>query len=130
MVESLDDRAGLSKTHPLMAAALAAFMFSMAGVPPLAGFWGKLYVFQAAVGAELYVLAVIGVITSVVSCFYYLRIIKLMYFDDVVEPLDPQIGKEMAAILIVSAVVVLVFIVLPGPIVGPADAAAGALFGG
>ena len=130
MVESLDDLAGLSKTHPLMAAALAAFMFSMAGVPPLAGFWGKLYVFQAAVGAELYVLAVIGVITSVVSCFYYLRIIKLMYFDDVVEPLDPQIGKEMAAILIVSAVVVLVFIVLPGPIVGPADAAAGALFGG
>ena len=130
MVESLDDLAGLSRTHPLMAAALAAFMFSMAGVPPLAGFWGKLYVFQAAVGAELYVLAVIGVLTSVVSCFYYLRIVKLMYFDEASEPLDPKIGKEMAAVLLVSAAVVLAFIVIPGPITGPATAAAGALFGG
>jgi NADH-quinone oxidoreductase subunit N len=130
MVESLDDLSGLSRTHPLMAAALAAFMFSMAGVPPLAGFWGKLYVFQAAVGAELYVLAVIGVLTSVVSCFYYLRIVKLMYFDEASEPLDPQIGKEMAAVLLVSAVVVLAFIIIPGPITGPATAAAGALFGG
>jgi NADH-quinone oxidoreductase subunit N len=130
MVESLQDLAGLSKTHPLMAAALAAFMFSMAGVPPLAGFWGKLYVFQAAVGSGLYVLAVIGVISSVVSCFYYLRIIKIMYFDDVAEPLDPVIGKEMAAVLMVSAVVVLAFIIVPGPITGPATAAAAALFGG
>jgi NADH-quinone oxidoreductase subunit N len=130
MVEKLDDLAGLSKTHPPMAAALAAFMFSMAGVPPLAGFWGKLYVFQAAVGAELYILAVIGVITSVVSCFYYLRIVKLMYFDEASEPLDPQIGREMAAVLAVSAAVVLVFILIPGPITGPATAAAGALFGG
>lgn len=130
MVEKLEDLAGLSKTHPLMAAALAAFMFSMAGVPPLAGFWGKLYVFQAAVGAELYILAVIGVITSVVSCFYYLRIVKLMYFDEASEPLDPQIGREMAAVLAVSAAVVLVFILIPGPITGPATAAAGALFGG
>lgn len=130
MVESLSDLSGLSKTHPLMAAALAAFMFSMAGVPPLAGFWGKLYVFQAAVGAGLYVLAVIGVLASVVSCFYYLRIVKLMYFDEASEPLDPQIGKEMAAVLLVSAVVVLAFIVVPGPITGPATAAAAALFGG
>ncbi len=130
MVESLSDLSGLSRTHPLMAAALAAFMFSMAGVPPLAGFWGKLYVFQAAVGAELYVLAVIGVLASVVSCFYYLRIVKLMYFDEASEPLDPQIGKEMAAVLLVSAVVVLAFIIVPGPITGPATAAAAALFGG
>ena len=130
MVESLDDLAGLSRTHPLMAAALAAFMFSMAGVPPLAGFWGKLYVFQAAVGSELYVLAVIGVLASVVSCFYYLRIIKIMYFDEVVEPLDPIIGKEMAGVLLVSAVVVLAFIFYPDPITGPATAAAAALFGG
>ncbi len=130
MVERLEDLAGLSKTHPLMAAALAAFMFSMAGVPPLAGFWGKLYVFQAAVGAELYVLAVVGVLASVVSCFYYLRIIKLMYFDEASDPLDPQIGREMSAVLLVSAVVVLLFIIVPGPITGPATAAAAALFGG
>jgi NADH-quinone oxidoreductase subunit N len=130
MVEGIDDLAGLSRTHPLMAAALAAFMFSMAGVPPLAGFWGKLYVFQAAVGSELYVLAVVGVLASVVSCFYYLRIIKLMYFDEASEPLDPSIGKEMAAVLLVSAAVILAFIFVPGPVTGPATAAATALFGG
>jgi len=130
MVEGLEDLAGLSKTHPLMAAALAAFMFSMAGIPPLAGFWGKLYVFQAAVGAELYFLAVIGVVTSVVSCFYYLRIVKLMYFDEASDPLDRTIGREMAAVLGVSAAVILLFILVPGPITGPATAAAAALFGG
>ena len=130
MVESIDDLAGLSRSHPLMAAALAAFMFSMAGVPPLAGFWGKLYVFQAAVGSELYVLAVVGVLSSVVSCFYYLRIIKLMYFDDSVEALDRNIGGEMKAILLVCSAVILLFIFVPGPIAGPATAAAASLFGG
>lgn len=130
MVESITDLAGLSKTHPLMAAAMAAFMFSLAGVPPLAGFWGKLYVFQAAVGADLFVLAVLGVLTSVVSCFYYLRIVKLMYFDEASEPLDPIIGREMGAMLFVCAMVVLLFIVVPGPITVPATAAASALFGG
>jgi NADH-quinone oxidoreductase subunit N len=130
MVESISDLAGLSRTHPLMAAALAAFMFSMAGVPPLAGFWGKLYVFQAAVGSELYVLAVIGVLSSVVSCFYYLRIVKLMYFDESVEALDRNIGKEMKLVLVACSAVVLLFIFLPGPIAGPATAAAASLFGG
>ena len=130
MVESIEDLAGLSRSHPQMAAALAAFMFSMAGVPPLAGFWGKLYVFQAAVGAELYVLAVIGVLASVVSCFYYLRIVKLMYFDDAAEALDRDIGGEMKAVLAVCAAVILLFILVPGPIAGPATAAAASLFGG
>jgi len=130
MVESIDDLAGLSRSHPLMAAALAAFMFSMAGVPPLAGFWGKLYVFQAAVGSELYVLAVVGVLSSVISCFYYLRIIKLMYFDDSVEALDRNIGGEMKAILLACSAVILLFIFVPGPIAGPATAAAASLFGG
>lgn len=130
MVEGVADLAGLSRSHPLMAAALAAFMFSMAGVPPLAGFWGKLYVFQAAVGAELYVLAVVGVLTSVVSCFYYLRIVKLMYFDDAVEALDRNIGGEMKAVLAVCSVVILLFVLVPGPIAQPATAAAAALFGG
>ncbi len=130
MVEGISDLAGLSRSHPMMAAALAAFMFSMAGVPPLAGFWGKLYVFQAAVGSELYTLAVIGVLTSVVSCFYYLRIVKLMYFDDAAEALDRNIGGEMKAVLAVCSVVILLFIFIPGPIAQPAAAAAASLFGG
>src|SRR5690606_1959859 len=79
MVEGIDDLAGLSKTHPVLAAVMAVFMFSMAGIPPLAGFFGKLYVFLAAIEAELYTLAVIGVVTSVVAAFYYLRIVKVMY---------------------------------------------------
>jgi NADH-quinone oxidoreductase subunit N len=130
MVEGIADLAGLSRSHPMMAAALAAFMFSMAGVPPLAGFWGKLYVFQAAVGSELYTLAVIGVLSSVVSCFYYLRIVKLMYFDDAAEALDRNIGGEMKAVLAVCSVVILLFIFVPGPIAQPAAAAAASLFGG
>ncbi|MCB9929430.1 MAG: NADH-quinone oxidoreductase subunit NuoN [Alphaproteobacteria bacterium] len=130
MVEGIADLAGLSRSHPMMAAAMAAFMFSMAGVPPLAGFWGKLYVFQAAVGAQLYVLAVVGVLTSVVSCFYYIRIVKLMYFDDAAEALDRNIGSEMKAVLAVCSIVILLFILVPGPIAQPATAAAAALFGG
>ena len=102
----------------------------MAGVPPLAGFWGKLYVFQAAVGSELYVLAVVGVLSSVVSCFYYLRIVKLMYFDEAVEALDRNIGSEMRLVLVVCSAVILLFIFAPGPIAGPATAAAASLFGG
>ena len=75
-IETISDLAGLSRRQPLMAAALAIFMFSMAGVPPLAGFFGKLFVFMAAVKAGLYLLAIIGVVASVVGAFYYLRIIK------------------------------------------------------
>ncbi len=88
LMEGIDNLAGFSKTHPMSAAALAIFMFSMAGIPPLAGFWGKFYVFMAAIERGYYGLAIVGVLTSVVSTFYYLRIIKVMYFDEPVEVLD------------------------------------------
>merc|ERR1711965_90049 len=78
----------LSRTHPVLALGLLVMMFSMAGIPPLAGFFGKWYVFLAAVQAGLVPLAVIGVVTSVVGAFYYLRIIRLMYFEETDEPLD------------------------------------------
>src|SRR3546814_17999151 len=93
LVEGIADLAGLSKTHPMLAFALMLFMFSMAGIPPLAGFFGKWYVFMAAINAGLFGLAVIGVLTSVVGAFYYLRIIKIMYFDDATQPLDMKIGR-------------------------------------
>ena len=130
MVEDLYDLAGLSKTHPMMAAALAVFMFSMAGIPPRAGFFGKLFVFQAAIEAGLVTLAVIGVLTSVVSCFYYLRIVKLMYFDDVVAPFDRDLGRATGTIFGVLGVVNIVFGLYPLPIVGPAARAAASLFAG
>src|SRR5690606_7097409 len=81
MYESIDDLSGLARTHPVMAFCLAAMMFSLAGIPPLAGFFAKFYVFAAAIQANLVTLAVIGVVTSVIGAFYYLRIVKVMYFD-------------------------------------------------
>jgi NADH-quinone oxidoreductase subunit N len=131
MVEEIGDLAGLSRTQPGLALALAIFMFSMAGIPPLAGFFAKLYIFLAAIDAGLYTLAVIGVLASVVGAFYYLRIVKLMYFD---EPagvgFDRPIGREMQAVLVVSAVVILFFFAFPGFVVDGADSVAAALFAG
>ena len=130
MVEDIADLAGLSKTHPMMALALGIFMFSMAGIPPLAGFFSKLFVFQAAIQAGLITLAVIGVVTSVVSCFYYLRIVKLMYFDDVVAPFDPWVGRTTGAILAGTGIVNILFGLYPLPILTPAATAAASLFAG
>jgi NADH-quinone oxidoreductase subunit N len=100
----------------------------MAGIPPLAGFFGKLYIFLSAIEAGLYTLAVIGVLTSVVGAFYYLRIIKLMYFDEPVEAFDRPIGREMTAVLLITGVFTLLFFVVPGPVVDTATAAAATLF--
>ena len=102
-------------------------MFSLAGIPPLAGFFAKLYVFLAAINAELYTLAVIGVLASVVGAFYYLRIIKIMYFDAPSEELDSVLAPEMRLILAVSAVITLFFFVYPSPFLAGAQAAALAL---
>ena len=130
MVEGITDLSGLSKTHPMMALAMAVFMFSMAGVPPLAGFFGKLYVFLAAIDAQLYTLAVIGVVTSVVSAFYYVRIVKLMYFDEPSEAFDHPIGGDMTTVLLATGLFTAFFFLFPAPIVEAAGTAAAALFGG
>ena len=130
MVEDIDDLKGLSKSHPGVALALTIFMFSMAGIPPLAGFFGKLYIFLAAIEAELYALAIIGVLSSVVAAFYYLRIIKLMYFDEATEPLDRPIGRDMATVLVGTSLFVLFFFIYPMPVLSSAGAAATALFAG
>ena len=93
MVEEISDLAGLSKSNPMLAAALLVFMFSMAGIPPLAGFFGKLYIFLAAIEAQLYILAIIGVVASVVGAYYYLRIVKIMYFDEAVRAIRSADGQ-------------------------------------
>jgi NADH-quinone oxidoreductase subunit N len=128
LVEGIYDLAGLSKTNPPMAAALAVFMFSMAGVPWLAGFFGKFYVFYAAVQAGLIWLAVIGFVTSVVSAFYYLRIVKVMYFDEPVMSFDRSPGWAMNAIIGVSGLLIFCFFAFAGPVVDAAQAAAASLF--
>ena len=130
MVEEIDDLAGLGKTHPLLAATMVIFMFSLAGIPPLAGFFGKLYVFLAAIESGLYLLAILGVIASVVGAFYYLRIIKIMYFDDALDTLDKPIGRDLSLVIGFSAVVIILFFAYPGPVINSAQAAAKALFAG
>jgi len=129
-VEGIHDLAGLSKTHPGMAAMIMIFMFSMAGIPPLAGFFGKWFVFMAAVNAGLFALAILGVIASVIGAFYYLRIVKIMYFDDAEEPLDTAVPGDLKIIMTVMAAVTLLFFIVPAPLVSSAKAAASALFAG
>jgi NADH-quinone oxidoreductase subunit N len=129
MVEGIDDLRGMARTHPMLALGMAALMFSMAGIPPLAGFFGKLYVFIAAIRAQLYTLAVIGVLTSVVGAFYYLRIVKLMYFDEPKEVLHRPIGRELAWVIAGTSIFVVFFFIYPGPVLTAASAAAAALFG-
>ena len=128
MAEEITDLAGLAKTKPLMAAITAILMFSMAGIPPLAGFFGKFYVFKAAVDAGLVTLAVIGLVTSVVSAYYYLRIIKVMYFDEPVEGFDRN-GTEMNVIMAVATIIILAFVFFPNPLMDSAAIAAASLFG-
>ncbi len=127
LVEGISDLAGLDRNDRPVALALMVFMFSMAGVPPAAGFFGKFYVFMAAVHAELYLLAVVGVVSSVVAAFYYLRIVKIMYFDDPAEPFIKPIGPEMKVILTVTASFVVFFAVYPAPLLESAQAAAAAV---
>jgi NADH-quinone oxidoreductase subunit N len=126
-VEQISDFAGLSRTNPLLAFFFAMFLFSLAGIPPLAGFFAKFYVFIAAIKAGLFTLAVIGVLTSVVGAFYYLTIIKVMYFDEPLEKLDPM-RMELRTVLAVSGLFNILFFVFPGPLVSAATTAAKSLF--
>jgi NADH-quinone oxidoreductase subunit N len=127
MFETVDDLAGVARTHPVMAFCLAAMMFSLAGIPPLAGFFAKFYVFAAAIQANLVTLAVIGVVTSVIGAFYYIRIVKVMYFDEPQQRFAPMpIGLKV--VLGISSAVVLLFWLVPAPVVNAASVAARSLF--
>jgi NADH-quinone oxidoreductase subunit N len=126
-VEQISDFSGLSRTNPVLAFFFAMFLFSLAGVPPLAGFFAKWFVFVAAIHANLFTLAVIGVVTSVVGAFYYLSIVKVMYFDEPLAPLDPM-RVELRTVLAVTGVFNILFFVLPGPLVSVAASAAKSLF--
>jgi NADH-quinone oxidoreductase subunit N len=126
-VEQISDFAGLSRTNPMLAFFFAMFLFSLAGVPPLAGFFGKWYVFVAAIKSGLFTLAVIGVLTSVVGAFYYLTIIKVMYFDEPAGQIEPM-RIELRTVLAVSGIFNIFFFVYPGPLVSVATAAAKSLF--
>ncbi|TCZ57161.1 NADH-quinone oxidoreductase subunit NuoN [Roseicella aquatilis] len=127
-VEGVDDLAGLGRTDPVTAMWMAVFMFSMAGIPPLAGFFGKLYVFLAAVQSGFWVLAVVGVLTSVVSAYYYLRIVKVMYFDAPVGGLD-RAPASLSMVMAGTGLFTLLFALWPAPMLAAAQTAAAALLG-
>jgi NADH-quinone oxidoreductase subunit N len=127
MVEGISDLSGLASTNPTMAFFLAMLLFSLAGIPPLAGFFAKFYVFLAAIKAGLFVLAVIGVVASVVGAYYYLSIVKIMYFDEPAKPFAPM-AYELKIVLAVTGLFNLLFFVYPGPLIAAATAAAKSLF--
>ncbi|MBN8980702.1 MAG: NADH-quinone oxidoreductase subunit NuoN [Rhizobiales bacterium] len=126
-VETIGDFAGLSRTNPVMAFVFAMLLFSLAGVPPLAGFFAKFYVFLAAIKAGLFTLSVIGVLTSVVGAFYYLSIVKVMYFDEPKGQVDP-VRIELRTVLAIAGVFNILFFVYPAPLVNAATLAAKSLF--
>jgi NADH-quinone oxidoreductase subunit N len=127
MIETIDELAGLGRTKPFMAFLLAMLLFSLAGIPPLAGFFAKFFVFLAAVEAELYALAVIGVLASAVAAYYYLRIVKIMYFDEAAEGFDPM-PNALRAILGVTGAFIVLFVLVMSPVVSWSTAAAKSLF--
>lgn len=126
-VENVDDLAGLASTKPFMAVVLTALMFSMAGIPPLAGFFAKYFVFVAAIEAKLYALAIIGVLSSVVGAYYYLRIVKLMWFDQATGEFA-RIAGELRLVFGLSGLFVTAYVIFGGPIGTAANAAAKSFF--
>jgi NADH-quinone oxidoreductase subunit N len=127
LLEDISDLKGLARTQPAMAFFLALLMFSLAGIPPLAGFFAKFYVFLAAINAGLYTLAVIGVVTSVVGAYYYLAVIKVMYFDEGTSSFDRMPG-ELRVVIALCGLFNLLFFIYPSPLVASAAVAAKSLF--
>ena len=126
-IETISELAGLARTNGPMAFLFAMLLFSLAGLPPLAGFFAKFYVFLAAIKAGLYVLAVIGVIASVIGAYYYLLIVKVMYFDEPAPGFAPM-RTELKVVLGITGLFNLLFFVVPSPLVNAAAAAAKSLF--
>jgi len=127
MFENIEDLSGLARTHPVLAFCLGMMMFSLAGIPPLAGFFAKFAVFNAAINANLVALAIIGVVTSVIGAYYYLRIVKVMYFDEPAAAYDAM-PAGVKLVLALSSIFVVLFGIVPAPLVAAAGAAARSLF--
>ena len=115
--ESIDDLSGLSKNHPLLSISLLIVLFSLAGIPPLAGFFAKFYIFLAIIENEMYFLAIIGLLSTVIAAFYYLRLIKTIYFDDEKEQyeFDHKLGLKIS--LTLSTLFLLVYFLYPSPLI-------------
>ena len=114
--EDLSDLSGLSKNHPILALCLLISLFSLAGIPPLAGFFAKFYIFLAVIKEEMYFLAIVGLLSTVVAAFYYLRVIKTIYFDSQTEKFDINHDIGLKISLLVSTVIILIYFIYPSPL--------------
>ena len=115
--EQISDLSGLSKNHPMLALSFLILLFSLAGIPPLAGFFAKFYVFMAVIESQMYALAIIGLITTVVSAFYYLRIIKIIYFDKPKKSFEKNYDWGLKFSLILSTLLILIYFIYPSVLV-------------
>ena len=111
--ENLDDLSGISSKHPFLSISLLIILFSLAGIPPLAGFFAKFYVFMSVVESKMYVLAIIGLLSTVISAFYYLRIIKIIYFDELKKPFDSTKNIGVYFTLSLSCLILISFFIYP-----------------
>ena len=115
--ENLEDLSGLSKNHPLLSLALLAVLFSLAGIPPLAGFFAKFYIFKAVLEQSMYFLAIVGLLSTVVAAFYYLRIIKIIYFDKEKDKYDTDHSLWLKFSLTVSTILILFYFIFPSQLI-------------
>lgn len=126
-VEDIAELGGLSKTSPRSALFMAIMMFSMAGIPPLAGFFGKMYVFLAALEQQLYGLVIVGLLSSVIAAYYYLKVVKVMYFDEAKDSFDGRATASSRVVLGLCALVTVLFFVTPTPLIDATAAAVAVL---
>ena len=115
--ESVEDLSGLSKNHPLLSFSLLIILFSLAGIPPLAGFFAKFYVFMAVIEQSMFFLAIVGLLATVVAAFYYLRIIKVIYFDNEVEKYDTNHSIGLKLSLIIATILILTYFIYPNSLI-------------
>ena len=111
--EEINDLSGISKNHPLIAMSFLIILFSLAGVPPLGGFFAKFYIFISVIDNEMYMLAIIGLLSTVISAFYYLKIIKIIYFDDMKKPLDQVRNINITSTVLISCIILISFFLYP-----------------
>ena len=111
--ENIEDLSGLSKKHPILALSFLIILFSLAGIPPLAGFFAKFYIFMAVIEKEMYFLAIVGLLATVIAAFYYLRVIKIIYFDPEQEKFDTSMSLGLKLTLILTTSVILMYFLNP-----------------
>ena len=111
--DKVEDLSGLSKNHPLLSLSMMIILFSLAGIPPLAGFFAKFYIFTAVIEQSMYFLAIVGLLSTVIAAFYYIRLIKIMYFDEQKEKYDLNHSLGLKMILVISSTIILIYFINP-----------------